>query len=161
MPPEPSNDDMMTAVQRALEWMKVHDAHLFDVDGSERSLTFRLGCYMQQEFPKWNVDSEYNRNGEVPKALKAVLEDVKRRKPDTKSKGHVFPDLILHRRGPAGPNLLVIEAKKESERTPENEAFDRLKLAAYQDELHYRVAAFIVFGTDENNPTYELEFQTR
>jgi hypothetical protein len=87
-----------------------------------------------------------------PRRSKLYWKIVKRRKPDTKSKGHVFPDLILHRRGSAGPNLLVIEAKKESERTPQNEAFDRLKLAAYQDELHYRVAAFIVFGTDENNP---------
>ena len=69
--------------------------------------------------------------------------------------------LILHRRGPHGPNLLVIEAKKKSELTPEWEAFDRLKLAAYQKELRYRLTAFIIFAIDDTGPRYEIDFPAR
>jgi hypothetical protein len=141
--------------------MIAHDAHLFHVSVSERSLTFRLGYYLQQEFPDWHVDCEYNRNGEIPKRLYVAMLEATKRKPDTKSQGEVFPDIILHRRGPDGPNLLVIEAKKSSDLTLENERFDRLKLGAYQDELGYHLTAFIVFVADEHAPTYKIEFAAR
>jgi hypothetical protein len=47
----------------------------------------------------------------------------------------------------------VIEAKKASEQTEENIAFDYLKLRAYRDELGYRSTAFVVFGIDANHPS--------
>lgn len=154
---EPTNDDIRTAVIRALTRMVADDTHLFHVGVSERSLTFRLGHYLQCEFPRWQVDCEYNRNGEVPKRLRRIREEMLAQNPDTKSKGGVFPDIILHRRGPDGPNLFVIEAKKASENTPEDERFDRLKLGAYQDELGYHLTAFVVF-VDNDIPTFTIDF---
>ena len=77
---------------------------------------------------------------------------------DSKSEGDVFPDIIVHRRGEDGPNLLVIEAKKASEQTEESIAFDHLKLQAYRDELGYHATAFIVFGTDANHPSCAVDF---
>jgi hypothetical protein len=146
-------------VLRALQRLEAEDAHLFDVGVSERSLTFRLGLYLQEAFGNdWRVDCEYNRNGRSPKRLDAIKQERLAINPDSKSEGDVFPDIIVHHRDEPGPNLLVIEAKKASEQTQESVAFDYLKLRAYRDELGYRSTAFIVFGIDANHPSCTVDF---
>jgi hypothetical protein len=54
----------------------------------------------------------------------------------------VFPDIVVHQRGPDGPNLLVVEAKKAT--SGMDSAFDCAKLKGYKEELGYRFAAFVV-----------------
>ncbi len=54
----------------------------------------------------------------------------------------VFPDIIVHRRGRDGPNLLVVEAKKATSRRSSD--FDFVKLRAYRQQLGYLTAAFVV-----------------
>src|ERR1039458_2874303 len=115
--PLPTAGEIREAVNRALERLKAEDAHLFNVNVSERSLTFRLGLYLQCEFPDWRVDCEYNRHGEYPKRLIEVKRQRQLDDPTSKTEGDVYPDIIVHWRGEAGPNLLVIEAKKASELT--------------------------------------------
>jgi hypothetical protein len=58
----------------------------------------------------------------------------------------VFPDIIVHKRGPKGPNLLVIEAKKS---TNKDAGLDIEKLKAYKsnEHLRYEHAVFLVFRT--------------
>lgn len=48
-------------VTRALERLIDLDGHLLEIDANERSITHKLAEYLQQEFPKYNVDCEYNR----------------------------------------------------------------------------------------------------
>ena len=93
-----------------------------------------------------------------PKRLDTVKQKRLATNPDSKSEGDVFPDIIVHRRCEDGPNILVIEAKKASEQTEENIAFDYLKLRAYRDELEYRSTAFVVFGIDANHPSCTVDF---
>ena len=57
----------------------------------------------------------------------------------------MIPDIIVHRRGPEGPNLLVIEVKKTTNPCPRN--CDRLRLHAFCGQLHYRFGALIEFET--------------
>ena len=137
------------AVRRGLNRMAVQNAHLFDIDVNERTLTQRLATYLQDEFPDWNVDCEYNRDGTVPKRLQALK---RRRK-------NVFPDIIVHRRGAAGPNLLVVEAKKSTDLNADNQALDYLKLSAYKEEFGYVSTAFVVFYTDKPIPAFTVEFR--
>ena len=54
--------------------------------------------------------------------------------------------LALSLRGPAGPNLIVIEAKTWSELARGDKRFDCLKLRAHQEEFGYGSPAFTVFG---------------
>jgi hypothetical protein len=51
------------------------------------------------------------------------------------------PDVIVHRRGPAGPNVLVIEMKKTS--NPAGMDCARLRIAAFREQLGYNFRALV------------------
>ena len=101
-------------VHIALKRLKLHDLWLFRSNSDERTITHRLAMYLQDEFPTWNVDCEYNRNQYEVKKL---------------SKDAVRPDIIIHHRR-THRNLLVIEAKKTN-----NRADDQEKLEKYYNGL--------------------------
>ena len=47
-------------IKNALLRFYKEDSYLIDNNVHERSLTFRCGMYLQNEFPNWKVDCEYN-----------------------------------------------------------------------------------------------------
>lgn len=70
----------------------------------ERCIAARLAFHLQRVFPEYHVDVEYNRTGDTPKRL-----DVPARcanSLDDEGRALVVPDIIVHLRGPDGPNLL-------------------------------------------------------
>lgn len=70
----------------------------------------RLAQYLQSEFPEYTVDIEHNRDGDIPKRLGLPPECANYR--NTDGEALAVPDVIVHRRGPDGPNILVLELKK-------------------------------------------------
>lgn len=100
-------------VESALNDFKTQDLQLLRLCADERAATHRIACYLQNNFPEWHVDCEYNRRGEKPKTQRGQL---------------VRPDIIVHRRG-IPENLLCIEAKKEGESLDD----DRKKLKNFTD----------------------------
>ncbi len=66
---------------------------------SERAVAHRLAVYIEHEFPGWSTDCEYNRQGEVGGRKKVTLNAYALPRA-------VDPDIIVHVRGPKGPNLL-------------------------------------------------------
>jgi hypothetical protein len=86
------------------------DIGLLSIEVNERSLTHKFAEYLQQVIGNsWNVDCEYNRYGNETKTIDNVKDIVghKTETDDTKSKT-IYPDIIIHKRGTAGHNLLVI-----------------------------------------------------
>lgn len=79
------------------------DFAIIEKQCSERSIVFRLGLYVAQNFEKcgYHVDCEYNRRGTEPKSLKG--------------KRFNFPDVIVHQRGNSENNLLVVEVKTRND----------------------------------------------
>jgi hypothetical protein len=126
------------------------DRSLLEVNANERSITHKFAEHLQRQFPGWNVDCEYNRNGSVPKRLLSMAELCVTQADED---GHtVFPDIIVHRRGQRAdsgqrPNLLVIEAKKSGN----HRNTDREKLAAFRSEKRYAYAFSVAlrFITEE------------
>lgn len=97
-------------IEEALEQLIKNDRYLIEHDVHEQSISSKLGYYLSSSIqPRsnggWDIDVEYNRNGEVPKSLCGI--------------GNVRPDIIIHRRGLNNPNgyeennLLIIQIKKE------------------------------------------------
>jgi hypothetical protein len=127
------------------------DRYLLEVDANERSISHRLALYLEDEFPGWHVDCEYNRDGHDPKRLQlepdTVLSD------DDQGKT-VFPDIIVHKRGQV-QNLLAIEIKKDS---GESSKHDLEKLAGLRKQLGYTHALSIRFGTGRLAGTAESEW---
>lgn len=91
-------------IRTALSLLYKNDKYLIDIHANERCIVFRFGYYFQNllsmhcEYKEYNLDLEYNRDGEDPK------------KTPNHEKG-IYPDVILHKRGNNKDNLLVMEFK--------------------------------------------------
>jgi hypothetical protein len=154
----PSDDHVSAAIDRALNQLIRADDHLLDTDCSERSVTHQLAVYLAAEFPGYNVDCEYNRDGFDVKRLKLSERQV-RVSDDELDAVTVFPDIVVHRRGTNEYNLLVIELKKAASK-PELTGYDILKLRAFKAELGYSYAAHIVLGYLRNHDlVHEVAWQ--
>jgi hypothetical protein len=151
-------------LNQALKFLCERDKFLFDDDASERAICHRLALYLQEVFPDFHVDCEYNRHhneDSLCKRLRAV--DVLKaagRQPDIGDGDSVtvFPDIIVHRRR-TNDNLLVIEAKKTTSSVPDG--YDKKKLVAYQTELGYRFGKLLRFGTRNNEKPIDLNIFVR
>jgi hypothetical protein len=128
----------------------------------ERTLTHRLAIYIELVLMRssrvasdgrpWSVDCEYNRDGpDDPKELMVLatklavgltVEELIRCD-DART---VFPDIIVHRRGKDGPNLLVIEVKRRGAAL-DDVNLDKAKLHRYANSpLNYRHAFLVTIG---------------
>ena len=130
------------AVARALSELLGNDNDLLGIDANERSITFRFAMYLQQHFPDWTVDCEYNRDGTDPKRLGHL--ELYPDSEDDEAKT-VFPDVIVHRRGTRN-NYLVLEFKKSTSRV--DRQIDLRKLQGYKQQLGYEHALFVEVGTE-------------
>lgn len=119
------------------------EADLLSNNSSEQNLTQRLAVLLEQSFPGWHVDCEYNRDQDAIKRLRYAISPS-----HPMEEKDVVPDIIVHRRM-TQDNLLVIEVKKSTNAEPDEK--DLAKLQAFRDQLGYRNALFIRFiaGTDQ------------
>jgi hypothetical protein len=121
-----ANQTSMMTIKEAEEVLYASMRRLFAEPGlppdvNERSLTHRLAVHLERSLAErgsdLSVDCEYNRSGGSPKRLQHLIESfAKTATPeelvrDTKGRT-VFPDIVVHKRGTDGPNVIVIEAKR-------------------------------------------------
>ncbi|PIQ84564.1 MAG: hypothetical protein COV75_01580 [Candidatus Omnitrophica bacterium CG11_big_fil_rev_8_21_14_0_20_63_9] len=111
--------DIQDRIVRAVCDLYRHDGDLLNLQASERSITHKLAEHMQRQFPRWDVDCEYNRLGAQPKRIATTL---------------VLPDIIVHRRS-SPDNILVIEIKKPD---GEDDAADMDRLHEFRNDPSYR-----------------------
>lgn len=137
----------------ALEKLCEVDGYILREDLNECTINHRIACHLQDQFPEWHVDCEYNRDGNRVKELELPRNSVSWHDTEAKS---VFPDIIIHRRGPDGPNLLVIEVKKTSNRS--DTGHDYNKLFQYRDVFGYKRALFLRIGTGNDTGKWEFDW---
>lgn len=135
-------------VHAAVEKLLKNDKFLFKVGSSERSITHKLGEYLQEQFREWDVDCEYNRHGVAPKSLQSWPRRGGQASAADGDPRKVFPDIIVHRRG-TSRNLLVIEAKKSNGASSTS---DEEKLGAFLRDFRYCFAYAIYFPVEELDP---------
>jgi len=135
--------DVANKVIAAVETLLHEDRYLFEHRVGERSISHRLAIYVEELFGEWDVDCEYDRDGETRK----VIPDGSGNDDDEGSM--VLPDIIVHHRGPGG-NYLVFELKKSSNQKPDDRDF--WKLRAYCNHLGYQHGVFIRFVVDQPQP---------
>jgi len=132
-----SREDVLNRMEIAYKKLIEKDSYLLEVDANERSITHRLAIHLEELFPGYDVDCEYNRDGIDSKKLKEFKEKVES---DYNNETNVYPDIIVHHRGEK-ENLIVIEAKK----TSSSDFLDKEKLEIYKKELLYQFAYFVRF----------------
>lgn len=138
------NSLLADKVIQAIQELFKHDAHLFEVNSSERSITHQMAIYLISQFPDYNIDCEYNRDHYVPKTLRLPRSCTRSQSTDG---SYVYPDIIVHIRG-TPKNYLVIEIKKSTS----NVCYtcDLKKLEAYINELKYDYGLFIRFYCNQS-----------
>jgi len=126
-----------------------NDYLLFDIDANERSISHKLAEYLQQRFPEWHVDCEYNRHG-------IDIIDIKRSNIKEGEERRVYPDIIVHIRN-TNYNLLVIELKcrdsdgRDSDGRDGDDPDDIKKLKRFTDQsgkFKYRLGLFLRITKD-------------
>ena len=134
-------------VGQAIDTLRINDGELLSIGVNERSISHRLALYLQQEFPCWNVDCEYNRKMGDKKKLHYIYQKFEQDtiKADDSVAKTVYPDIIVHRRQ-REDNLLVIEIKKSNHNT----AIDEEKLKAFTGE-EYRYCFGLLLVVDSKS----------
>ena len=118
------------------------EGHLFDKDLGERTLTHRLAVQIENHFPGWEIDCDYDRLGERTLRLphgSIVSTD------DHLAKS-IYPDIVVHQREIPN-NLLAIEVRKASNHQPVEH--DQHKLQALTDPhlwFAYRIGVLLTLG---------------
>jgi hypothetical protein len=155
-PSDLTSTDVSARLDEAIKRLLDKDADLLKRDVNERSITHRLAIYVEDEFPTWCVDCEFNKNGHNRKEIAdprrlGLPETIETTDTDAVS---VFPDIIVHGRTPES-NVLAIEVKKSGRRADVKD-YDEKKLTAYRNELGYDFTAFVVISTGDQFGTKPL-----
>ena|ERR1035441_5942455 len=143
--PDSTKEEISEKVRCALALLLQRDKFLLEHDVNERSITHKLAEYLQEQFPEWDVDCEYNRIGNHRIEAKRLQLEVDKTYTDDDQGKTVYPDVIVHRRGETQENLLVIEIKKST--NPETKDRDEQKLRAFKSQLGYRYGIFLKLQT--------------
>src|SRR5260370_36438380 len=107
--------DVEQKIKIALQILDQNDKHLISANANERSVTHKLAQYIELLFPNYDVDCEYNRDGDDPKVIHGLKQGANGGNPipadDTRGVS-VFPDIIIHKRGkpPEGQTFVVSAA---------------------------------------------------
>lgn len=135
--------EILERLEKGIALLNTIDRYLLENDLSERCIASRLAMYLQPLFPEHSVDVEYNRAGVIPKRLN--LPDECANFQDAEGRSLVVPDIIVHTRGPKGPNLLVVELKKTTNR--EGPECDQERVRAFVEQLDYVCGGLVVCET--------------
>src|SRR5579883_346496 len=143
-----NEDHVRKRLEDALHRLADQDLYLLQNNLSERCIASRLAMYLQAAFPDHSVDVEYNRHGGTPKILGLPEECANFW--DAEGRAFVVPDIIVHHRGPDGPNLLVLEVKQPT--NPRSRACDHERILAFRAQLGYSFGALIECETRNGRP---------
>lgn len=132
-------------VKKAIRIFYKNDFSLIENKTNERSISHKIAEYLQQEFPEYNVDCEYNRmSGKKRFTPKKLFQNIAQISSDCTKVRTVYPDIIIHHRGFNDGNLLVIEIKKIFDLNKNGKDADIKKIYAYIEELKYKHGLFLV-----------------
>ena len=137
--------EIRAGILSALFELYKRDKQILSINANERSITHRFAISIEKECPGWDVDCEYNRDGK----------DVKR----GNSNCLVLPDIIVHKRGRKGPNLIVIEAKKDSySDLKKYQDKDKHKIEDHIQKYRYSFGLFIIFNVENSQLSADLNW---
>ena len=118
-------DVIKTRIEEACNSLYGENHRIIENQTHERTISSRLAHrYLEPLFPGWNVDVEYNREGNGGESKRGMSGELQ------------VPDIIIHTRGvKAGPNLVAIQVKGYW--NSEDRNIDEAKLRSLKDNKNY------------------------
>ena len=143
-------EKLKSKVEKAIELLLKNDLFLLEIGVHERSVAHKLAEYLQQEFPEYHVDCEYNRYGKSVKEIRNI---------------RVYPDIIIHKRDNQKNNLLAIEIKtKKVGKKKINKDRNKLRnFTSLSGKFKYRFGLFLKFDCKKliDNKWYEYDSEKK
>jgi hypothetical protein len=153
----PTNEALREALEQALRTLVAVDVGLIRRDAGERCLVARLMLHIQPLIPGWFVDVEFNRQGANQDPKRLGIDPNCAKKFDREGRALAIPDLIVHNRLPEGPNLMVVELKKSTNRMSRD--CDRMRVNRFIEAMDYRCGASIeVESRPGRDPQATIEY---
>jgi len=138
---EISKEQIKEKIRVALGLLFKSDCFLLDNSVHERSIAHKLAEYLQQQFPDWHVDCEYNKHKIFAKKL---LRECK-----GENKEWVYPDINIHHRN-TDDNLVVFEIKPNKSNVVNK--CDHVKLIEFtKNDGDYKYSFGVFVGFDSLN----------
>lgn len=139
-----ADEEIKSAVACAIASLRAECPPLEFENVHERSTAHRLAVQLEPYFQGWNVDCEYDRDGQLQKILMGIADCDPRGRTN-----RILPDIVIHHRGGEGraSNLLVVELKKHAD----EDACDRRKLellTAPDGHYQYQFGLYINIAGD-------------
>lgn len=153
--------EIESIIHEAIKDLLENDFFLLEKNVIERSITHKLGCYLQSIIGnEYNVDCEYNKSNLSEEDIKKKV--IKRFPGNIADKAsekeqRVYPDIIIHNRGKS-KNVLIIEVKK-SEKLDKYYEYEDYKLKAYTNKggyLKYDYGILLNLGIGESIGKHKL-----
>ncbi len=156
-------DDVLKLIRMSLESLN-DDVHLFVNKVNEKTITAKLGAYLQGHLPevleqpeyfqnvptaeRFHADCEYNKHGDDAKKVLLDSEIF-----DFELDEFYYapvPDIIVHQRGLGGTNLLSVEVKKDGKIDGLELLLDKMKVVGYiAPNLRYHFGIYMCLGVED------------
>lgn len=156
-----TKDEIEGIIKSSLQKLRRLDKALLDISVNERTITHKLAEYLQEHFPEFNVDCEYNRYRNYIKRIRneqdrsreiANLSNIELAELiwENKEADTIYPDIIVHMRGNQENNILIIEIKKSS--NPDTGESDKEKIEELMNRpYNYKFGLFLRIDLDGEN----------
>ncbi|GAB3349889.1 MULTISPECIES: hypothetical protein [Chromohalobacter] len=110
--------------------------------------------YLQQAFPDWDIDCEYNRWTGPCKRTRHMTSVTNTADTDART---AYPDIIIHHRG-THENLAAIEVQKSTNSFGKHQ--DIKKIQAYKRDSNFRHAFFVGIGVGDDAGHTNIDMMT-
>lgn len=115
-----NNQQIRNELQAACQQLYANKKYLIDEESNELTIAGHIATYLRETIKGWDIDTDYRREGEIEDRI-----------PKRDLEGNIIiPDIVIHKHGPAGPNLAAIEIKGHWNN--EDRAIDEAKVKAIQ-----------------------------
>jgi hypothetical protein len=141
----PHPHSILDAVNDALQELVARDRELLEHGAHELAHVHRFGVYVERRLSdelaagQLTIDLDYDRDGQLAK--ETHFDPPLRSKTDEDGTSRFRPDLIIHRRGREGPNVLVLEWKKHA--GPDAIALLQQRLEHIQRAFRYTLGVIV------------------
>jgi hypothetical protein len=142
IPRNMADNEIENRIAEACQRFEIHDHLLIKNDVNERTMAARLAMYLQELFPFFDVDCEYNRELREPKRTGAGL---------------VLPDIVIHKRSTHSHNLAILELTKRSNPGfSRSHSDDNSRLKEFASRWKYQTAFSLVVHSSCDQEHLEL-----
>ena len=164
-----SQKHLEKTLSSAINVLFIKDYYLLKNDVNERSITHKLGSYLQDIVGnEYDVDCEYNKNGASENFIKKIKASSGKCEINTEDcllkvgkqrEKCIYPDIIVHHRG-SDNNILIIEVKKaDNIESDKGIKYDKFKLEQYtgkDSSLNYQYGVLLILGIKNDLNKYKL-----